>query len=489
MATCSYAGGSEQQELDSPTVSRLVSATEIRFSEIISALSIALDITQGQPDGHCMRTALIGMRLAEELTLSTADCSALFYALLLKDLGCSSNAAKMAYLFGADDQLVKRSGRMIDWTKPGQCIKHCWQHCAPGGSKMDKLARIAGIWRLGAKGARQIAEIRCERGADIASTLQLPDAVPRAIRDLDEHWNGSGNPRGLKGNEISLLGRICCLAQTVEVFLSAYGLESAMDVARQRRGKWFDPHLVDALFAFKRDAEFWPRLLNDGLMTELSRWEPEDAVLLADEACLDRVAEAFAKVVDAKSPWTYQHSTRVAEIAVGVAQEFGCSVEVERDLRRAALLHDIGKLGVSNLILDKPGKPTPEELNQIRKHPEYSQRILEQVDAFKLLAQVAGAHHERLDGRGYHQGLAGDQIGFITRILTVADVSEAMSAQRPYRDAMTREQIQEILLKDSGNGVDPQCVRALQRWQDRKQLESRVEDQLCEVERAMSGIC
>ena len=489
MPTSSYAVESPQRSFDNQIISRLVSATEIRFSEIISALSVALDITQGQPRGHCMRTALIGMRLAEELKLGTTDCSALFYALLLKDLGCSSNAAKMAYLFGADDRLVKQSARMIDWTKPAQCIKHCWQNSAPGGSTFNKLATVSGILRLGAKGARQIAEIRCERGADIASTLELPAAVPTAIRDLDEHWNGRGNPRGLKGEEISLLGRICCLAQTVEVFFSAYGLEAAMDVARQRRGKWFDPQLVDALFAFKSDSVFWPRLLNDALMTELSGWEPEDAVLLADEACLDRVAEAFAKVVDAKSPWTYQHSTRVAEIAVGVAQEFDCSVDVVRDMRRAALLHDIGKLGVSNLILDKPGKPTPEELAQIRKHPEYSQRILEQVDAFKLLAQVAGAHHERLDGRGYHKGLLGDQIDLITRILTVADVTEAMSAMRPYRDAMTWDQIQEILSNDSGSGLDPQCVSALQRWYDRNQLESRVEGQLCAVEDAMSGIC
>src|SRR5947208_10713038 len=110
-----------------------------------------------------------------------------------------------------------------------------------------------------------------------------------------------------------------------------------------------------------RDADFWSRLLEEDILLELSRWEPEDAVMLADEACLDRVAEAFADVVDAKSPWTYQHSTRVAEIAVGIAEQFNCSAPLIRDVRRAALLHDIGKLGVSNSILDKPGKPTDEE--------------------------------------------------------------------------------------------------------------------------------
>jgi HD-GYP domain-containing protein (c-di-GMP phosphodiesterase class II) len=464
---------------------RLIDSQSIRFSEIIASLSVALDITQGHPEGHCMRTALIGMRLAEELQLPTADRSALFYALLLKDLGCSSNAAKIAYLFGADDHLIKRSARLIDWTKPGQALAHCWKHCAPGGSALEKLLKIANIARLGKEG-KKIAEIRCQRGADIARLLQLPEATARAIYDLDEHWDGRGNPCGIRGPEISLLGRICCLAQTVEVFFSAYGLEAALDVADQRCGKWFDPELVSALFATERDRAFWQRVLEGDLVTDLKACEPEDAVLLADEACLDRVAEAFSKVVDAKSPWTYQHSTRVADITVGVARQFACPEPLVRDLRRAALLHDIGKLGVSNTILDKPGKPTDDEFAQIRRHPEFTQRILEQVTAFVTLADVCGGHHERLDGQGYHRGLASDQIPLETRILTIADVCEAMSARRPYRDAMSWDRILEILRRDSGQGVDPDCLAAVERWHDQKALPSRVEAQLEQVERLIA---
>jgi putative nucleotidyltransferase with HDIG domain len=467
---------------------RLIVASEIRFSEIIAALSVALDITQGHSQGHCMRTALIGMRLADELRLSTADRSALFYALLLKDLGCSSNAAKMAYLFGADDQTVKHSARMIDWTKAGECMKHCWKNSTPEGSTLDKILKMAALVRLGPEGARKIAEIRCERGADIARMLQLPEATADAILDLDEHWNGRGNPRSLKGEQISMLGRICCLAQTVEVFLSRDGVASAITVAKERRGKWFDPQLVDALCAFRNEADFWTRVQGSDVMAELSRWEPEDAVLIADEDCLDRVAEAFAKVVDAKSPWTYQHSTRVALIAVGVADQLGCPADLNRDVRRAALLHDIGKLGVSNLILDKPGKPTDEEFAQIRKHPDYTQRILSQVKAFELLADVAGAHHERLDGHGYHRGLAGAEINWIVRVLTIADVCEAMSAKRPYRDAMTWDQIHQILTRDLGRGIDAECLQALERWQDQHALESRVDAQLQEVERLSTAL-
>jgi putative nucleotidyltransferase with HDIG domain len=473
---------------DPAKLTRLIEPGEIRLSEIIAAMSVALDITQGHPEGHCMRNALVGMRLAEELRLPTADRSALFYALLLKDLGCSSNAAKMTYLFGADDHLMKRSARMIDWTKPGQGLKHCWSHCAPGGSVVEKLLKMAAVARSGVEGARKIVEVRCERGADIARMLCLPEATSQAIRDLDEHWNGQGHPFGVKGESISLLGRICCLAQTVEVFFTAFGLESAVDVASQRRGQWFDPQLVDALTAFKGDTAFWERLLSNDLVAELSRWEPEDAVLQADEVGLDRVAEAFARVVDAKSPWTFQHSTRVAEIAVGVAQQFDCTPELQRDVRRAALLHDIGKLGVSNLILDKPGKPTDEEFDQIRKHPDYSQQILEQVGAFQLLADVASAHHERLDGRGYHRRLEGTRFPWVARVLAVADICEAMSAKRPYRDAMPWDRIQSIMAKDAGTGVDPDCFHALECWQQRSQMESRVEAQLREVDRLLAEL-
>jgi HD domain len=277
MACCTLAEESVLLAHDGPPqAGRLIMATEIRFSEIISALSVALDITQGHPQGHCMRTALIGMRLAEELKLPATDRAALFYALLLKDLGCSSNAAKVTYLFGADDHRVKRSARLTDWTRPGESLKCCWNNCSPRGGTLEKLLKLAAVARHGKSGAIKLTEIRCERGADIARLLQLPAATADAILDLEEHWDGGGMPRGLKGEEISLLSRIASLAQTVEVFLVEYGLESAMEVARQRRGKWFDPQLVDALVACKQDAPFWRRLLEGNLLAELRRIEPED---------------------------------------------------------------------------------------------------------------------------------------------------------------------------------------------------------------------
>ena len=461
---------------------KIVRGSQIRVSEVLSALSVALDITQGLPQGHSMRSAIIGMRIAEEINLAQADRSALFYALLLKDLGCSSNAAKISFLFRTDDLRSKRSFRLIDWTKPSECVVNSWCDCAPTTSTWGRIKKV---WRDIARGTavgKQLSEIRCNRGAKIAQQLGFPEATAQAIQDLDEHWNGRGAPIGKRRDEISLLGRICCLAQTTEVFFDADGVEAALDIAQKRSGTWFDPDLVRALRSFQNDSGCWSQLRSSCLIEELRGWEPEDEVLLADEAYLDRISESFASVVDAKSPWTFDHSSRVAEIAVGVAGQLGCSVEVIDDIRRAGLLHDIGKLGVSNLILDKPGKPTDEEFAQIRRHSDYSFRILSQVEALQDLAFIAAGHHERLDGKGYHLGIAGDAIPFVTRILSVADVFEALSAKRPYRDGMPREKIESIMNGDRGTAFDGDCLDALWQWLDRNDLQSRVETQLTAVD-------
>jgi putative nucleotidyltransferase with HDIG domain len=358
---------------------------------------------------------------------------------------------------------------------------------AAGGSVVERCWQVARL-RANPGAGREFIAIRCDRGAAIARRLGFPDATSEAIHSLDEHWNGRGLPDGLRGDAIPLLARIASLAQTVEVFHRRDGMIAAVATARARAGQWFDPQLVDALLTFRREDSFWARLRSDDLPAELNRWEPQDAAMLADEASLDRVAEAFANVVDAKSPWTYRHSTRVAEITVGVARQFGCPADFERDLRRVALLHDIGKLGVSNLILDKPGRPTDDELTQIRKHPDYSQQILEKVAAFKLLADVAGAHHERLDGRGYHRQLEGDMLSWATRALTVADVCEALTAQRPYREAMPWERARGIMSEQVGSGFDPDCLAALERWYEGSQMQSRVDEQLQEVDRLLAEL-
>jgi HD-GYP domain-containing protein (c-di-GMP phosphodiesterase class II) len=331
----------------------------------------------------------------------------------------------------------------------------------PGGSLLEKAAHLARVVVAGKKGAKELIQLRCDRGATIAEQLQLPHATVEAISALDEHWDGSGYPGALVGEKIPLLGRILGISQTVEVFASSFGAETACDMANERSGTWFDPELVRILQSIRGDARFWETFFSADPRQAVSAVEPADHCLTADSTMLDRIAHGFSRVIDAKSPWTFQHSEGVAEISAGLAVTLGFSAVETRIVRRAALLHDMGKLGISNLILDKPGKLTPEEITEVRKHPAYTYQLLQQVAGFREIASLAASHHERLDGKGYHRGLGADQLSVADRILCVADIYEALTARRPYRKDLSDEDAMDILAKNAGAGICPEVFTAL----------------------------
>ena len=430
---------------------------EVPLSDVIGALSYALDLTEGEPPGHAVRTCMIGMRLAQELGLGEADRTDLFYALLLKDAGCSANSARMAALFAVDDQRAKRSSKRVDWSRSFAAFLWTLRTVAPGGSLRSRAVQLMSI-RDETEITRSLMRARCERGAEIARLIGLGPGAAAAIRALDEHWDGRGQPEGLRGDEIPLGGRILCLAQTVEIFHAARGLDAALRVAARRSGGWFDPRLVEALMRTRGDVSFW-RSLPAG---DLEPWEPSEQRLTADEGYLDRIADAFAGVVDAKSPWTYRHSDRTCVIAMSIASLLGCEDHVLGDMRRAALLHDVGKLAISNRILDKPARLTEEEFAVVRRHPLYTSSILERTPGFSRLAPVAGAHHERLDGSGYPHGLDGGALTVPMRILAVADVYEALTSPRPYRPAMSSAEALEVIRPDVPHRLDRDAFTALE---------------------------
>jgi putative nucleotidyltransferase with HDIG domain len=428
------------------------------LSEVLSGLSHALDITEGQARGHTERSCVIGMRLATALDFDQDLRASLFYALLLKDAGCSSNASKVSALFGADDAAVKSSRRMTDSSSTAQAVLHVLRTAGAGGSVMTRARHVGAVLGAGREAARALVELRCERGGAVARSIGLDEVSVRAIMEADEHWDGDGYPAGLCGEAISLAARVVCLAQTVEVFWRIGGPPAACDIARRRRGTWFDPALVDALVGLEDDAAFWVSV--DSPVVE--PLEPLDRVIVADDARLDRVAHAFASVVDAKSPYTAHHSEGVAELAVGLSTSMDLDPGTRETLRRAALLHDIGKLGVSNRILDKPGRLDELDWRTVRRHPQWSMEILSRVRAFHDVAQIAGAHHERLDGSGYHRGLTADQLDRPSRILAVADVAEALSADRPYRPALGPDEVLRIMRSEADRALDPEAFGALQ---------------------------
>jgi putative nucleotidyltransferase with HDIG domain len=428
----------------------------IRLSQVIAGLSYALDLTEGEPPGHAERSCVIGMRIADELGLDAATRSHLFYALLMKDAGCSANSAKMAALFGADDHEAKRTAKRSNWSRGFPAFVWSLRIVAPEGSFRARAARLRAIKDEG-QVTRSLMLARCDRGAEIALLLGLDPQTAEAIRALDEHWDGNGQPLGLRGEEIPLLARIVCLAQTAEIFHGEGGPGAACAVATRRSGEWFDPELVAALRACRHDASFWASLAD----ANVSAWEPEDRMLTADEAHLDRIAMAFAGVIDVKSPWTFRHSDLVAMLAVRVATALGFDQAEVTDLRRAAMLHDIGKLAISNRILDKPGPLTDGEVAHVRQHPLITARILERIPGFAHLASLAAAHHERLDGSGYPYGVRGEHLTTPMRVLAVADVFEALTSARPYRPPMDAEAALALLRDDARSRLDGDAVAAL----------------------------
>ena len=435
----------------------------VAVSEVLGALSFALDLTEGQPLGHALRSCLIGSRLGETIGLPLQERRDLYYALLLKDVGCSSNAARVFELFGGDERVAKRDLKRVDWSRYFEAAGYAMSHAAPGASWLERARKVASIAGAGPRAARELVEARCQRGGAICRDLGFGPAVADAVAALDEHWNGRGQPRGLKGGQIPVLARIMGLAQTLEVFSVLEGPDAAIAVARTRRGTWFDPTLVEAAEDLRHDLAHWRALDEWRLQEEVKRVEPGDAVLLAGPGALDRIASAFAAVVDAKSPFTADHSRRVTDFVVRIADFMGLDANEIVELRRSALLHDLGKLTVPNSVLDKPGPLSAEEWEMVRLHPYYTQRILDRVRGFQSLAFVASSHHERLDGRGYFRGLRASQIPSGTRILTVADIYEALTSERPYRHALAPEEALATMERDRGVGLESDCYDALAR--------------------------
>src|SRR5262249_7528417 len=226
----------------------------LRLSSVLSGLSYALDLTEGHPRGHAAGSCLIGMRVAQALGLSEGDRAHLFYALLLKDAGCSSNSARVFQLFGGDDQAAKRGVWLRDWRKLREQLAYVLDYAEPNGRLLERVRRIAVLAAKGPANRRVLFEIRCDRGAEIARTLGFSSETAQAIRSMDEHWDGGGYPDGLRRDAIPPLARIVGFAQVAEIFANEHGPARATTVARQPRGSWFDPEVVDAFLGIAGDA-------------------------------------------------------------------------------------------------------------------------------------------------------------------------------------------------------------------------------------------
>ena len=441
---------------------RTLPVTQVRLAELLGALSHALDMTEGQPAGHCVRCCWIGMRIGQELGLNDTQAWELYYTILLKDVGCSSNAARVCQLYLGDDLTLKHDFKQIDGSLP-QALRFVLTHTGLKAGLAERFRAIINIVQNGGKLAAELIETRCQRGADIARKMRFSEAVAQGIKNLDEHWDGSGMPEGIAGTDIPLYSRIALIAQVVDVFHKAAGEEAARLEVKHRSGTWFDPELAAIFDRIAAQPSFWTMLGSGDLQRVIYELEPAQRIALVDGDYLDDIASGFAQVVDSKSPYTSGHSERVTLYADMIAEELALDSGSRRWLKRAALLHDIGKLGVSNTILDKPGKLNAAEWTAMKQHAAFTETILSRISAFRELAPIAAAHHERLDGGGYPKGLRGNEIALESRILAVADIFDALTANRPYRAAMPVARALSIMAGEVGTAIDAACFAALKR--------------------------
>lgn len=357
------------------------------LSELMISLTTALDMTEGQPPEHCIRCCWIGMHIGMQIELSEPELHDLFFTLLLKDAGCSSNAARICELYATDDLTFKRRYKTVG-TSLSSVINFIVKNTGSEQSWTERILTTIDILKNGNDYAQDLIQTRCTRGADVARELRFSEAVAQGIHSLDEHWNGQGRPEQRKGEAIPLFSRIALLAQVFDVFQMEHSIEEALQEIMARSGVWFDPKLVEVVELLVENPRFLSGLKATDISQRVMNLPPAQTHLPLDDAYLECIVTAFGKIVDAKSPYTAGHSERVAVYTDLIARQLVISDADRIWLRRAALLHDIGKLGVSNAILDKPGKLDEAEWRAVQAHAAYTEQILYKLSPFKTLARI-----------------------------------------------------------------------------------------------------
>jgi HD-GYP domain-containing protein (c-di-GMP phosphodiesterase class II) len=405
----------------------------IRLAELVAVLSLGTDLGLGQPMQHVMRQCLIALRMAELLQLEEDEREVLYYTALIAYVGCHVDAHEQARWFG-DDLVTKADARFVDFDGVRADIAYLVGNLGAGRPPLERLRLgLAFLTGDGRRAVESMFENHARATHALAAQLGLDAAVLDCLDQTFERWDGRGLNRQ-RGSACPAAARLTILVDVIEVFHRTAGVEAAVAAARERSGTQFDPELVELLADHAN--EIFAGL--DGVSTwnAVIAAEPALERRLSEEE-LDRALEAVADFVDLKSPHTLGHSRRVAELATTGAERL-CLPDAEVDeVRRAALLHDLGRLGVPNTIWDRPGPLGAAEWERVRLHPYLSERMISSSPTLAPLAPLAGSHHERLDGSGYHRSLRGELLTPAMRVLAVADVYAALGESRPHRPAQS----------------------------------------------------
>jgi HD-GYP domain-containing protein (c-di-GMP phosphodiesterase class II) len=403
----------------------------LRLAELVGALSLATDLGMGQPLEQALRTCLIALGIGARLGLEPGALSDIFYVTLLRFLGCTADAHDMAALVGGDEIAIRAAIAPVLGGTPGDFASGVMPQIGRGQNPLRRARLVAGMMVGGRDKVRIGVRAHCELAENLALRLGLSAGVRAGLAAAFEQWSGQGMPNGLAREAIPLPARIVLVARDLEVLQRQGGGELVKLAVRKRRGVAYDPAVAES--CLQHTDELLPLAEIQSPWDEVLRQEPEPRPWIP-EGRVDAVLEVFADFVDLKSPFTAGHSRQVSRWAATAANREATT------LRRAGLLHDLGRVSVPNGIWDKPGPLTDGEWERVRLHPYYSERILGRVAALRDLASLAGMHHERLDGSGYHRGSSRVEIPFAARVLAAADVYQAMTQPRPHRPAKTAGQ-------------------------------------------------
>ena len=429
----------------------------VRLAEAVGALSLAVDIGMGQPMEQGLRTCLVAVSLARAAGLDEDDCRRVYYLSLLRHVGCTAESDQAAYYLG--DEIAFRSGAMtLDWGRPTSMLSYAFGHVGAGRSRAGRLAQF-GRLAAGSKTFMGSATAVCETGQLLAGRLGLEPAIQSALWQVFERWDGKGIPGRVGGADIALPARFVSASELFEGVSRMDGPEQAVEVIKARRGKAFDPEVADCLC--REATALHARLDQDSVWDAVLDEEPGPRPALTEEQ-FDEVLAAIADFTDIKSTYTLGHSRGVAELAAAAGQVQGMAEAQVTTLRRAGLVHDVGRVGVSAAVWGKHAPLSRDEWEKVRLHPYYTERVLTRPAALAELGEIASRHHERLDGGGYHRSVPAIVLSRSARILAAADSYRARTEARPHRPAATPDEAADGVRDDVREGrLDADAVEAV----------------------------